>query len=116
MCVTLLLYSSKSFSQPIAKRVVFFELRCNESDGEPGLGLNSFWREEIDVPDLVRALAEVSRLDQALFEKTLQDVIDLPQADPSVLGELALVDDRLSVEGVENFEGFLGMFHENPSQ
>jgi len=95
------------FRQPAAKAVVFLELAGDESDGEPGLGLDSFWCEEISIADLVGALPEVAHLDETFAKKALEDVIDLPKADAGVLGELALVYDRLPVQGVEDFESFL---------
>lgn len=101
----------KLFCQPVAKTVVFFELRSYEFDGEPGLGLNSFGCEQVGVSDLSPALAEVPRLDESFIKKALEDVIDLSQTNSSVLGELALVDDRLPVQGVEDFEGFLSVLH-----
>jgi hypothetical protein len=53
----------------------------------------------------------VAGLDKAFIKKAFEDVIDLSQADARVLSELALVADRLPVQSIENFKGFLGMLY-----
>jgi hypothetical protein len=50
------------------------------------------------------AFLKVADLDQALFQQPLEDVVDLPQADAGVLGQLALGGDFPGVEGVQDLE------------
>ena len=78
-------------------------------------GLDPFWCQKVGIVDFVMALAKVAGLDETFVQQAPENVIDLPQADSGMPSKLALVSDRLPVQGVEDFEGFLRKLHRNPS-
>ena len=61
---------------------------------------------------------EISDFDEALFQETSEDIVDLAQADAGMFGKLALGADFLPVKGFQDVEVFFGklhFFHHPPS-
>ena len=62
--------------------VIFPELGLEKAFGDTELFLNPSGRQVVEIGRLVLALGEIVRLDQPLFNQSVQTVIDLAQADP----------------------------------
>ena len=83
----------------LARQVVARELQ---------LCTNAFRRQQVGVFRLVPGAQKIARLDVALFEQRLQQIVDLAQADTESLGQLSLADGRLGVDDLEDAQ--LGLF------
>ena len=69
-----------------------------------GLFSQPGWREQIGIPQLVLALAEVLHLDQALFNQGLKAEIDRAKPHTQILGQRTLTDLRRLVQTTQDFE------------
>ncbi len=69
-----------------------------------GLFSHPGWREQIGIPQLVLALAEVLHLDQALFNQGLEAEIDRAKSHTQVLGQRTLTDLGRLVQTAQDFE------------
>jgi len=92
--------AGQSFGESISQIAVFVQFVDYEFDGQPGFGLNAFRRQEIHIAYLVGVFAKVADLNQAPFQETFEDVIDLAKANASVISQLSLGEDLLRVECV----------------
>src|SRR5665647_3852311 len=84
----------RRFSAPLLdfdlQRFELLQFVLEKAQSDAGLFLDAAGSEEIHVSQLVFVIAEIGGLEQAFLDQGLQAEIDLAQADPKLLGQLAL--------------------------
>lgn len=90
-------------------QVVVFGLFADQvGAGELELGGGAFRGEQIEVAQLVVAAPEVVGFEVAFFQQGLDEEVGLAQADTELLGQFALGDVGVPLDGLEDAE--MGLF------
>lgn len=73
-----------------ADRLIFSHLAFDEVDSQAGAMGEALGGKNIDVAEPILRCLEVSKLDMALVDQSLYAKVDGPEANPKLLGDLAL--------------------------